>query len=325
MENLYHYGRIAQETAANTDPFGCSLAAVNLPRGEILQRQLKTDPDQSYYLYIPFNAGSSPKLFVSVHGISRNAGEHARYFTGLAERHGVVVVSPLFTKLRFPDYQRLGHQGRGLRADQMLDRIVDEVGWLTFADNSRLYLFGYSGGGQFVHRYAMAHPGRVAGVAIGAAGWYTFPDFDCRYPRGTGSSRKLPDIGFDPDKFLRIPACVLVGERDNRTDPSLNQSGPINEQQGCNRLQRGRRWIEAMQQAARSHGLTTPYRFHVLPKAGHSFQRCMLRGAMGDIASQFLFEPWRPGLLQAKRFSPECTSQLQGMLSPSHHNAAIFA
>jgi len=318
MENLYHYDRIAPGVAAKTDLFGCPLAAVDLPRGEILQRQLKTDPDQIYYLYIPVNAGSSPKLFVSVHGISRNAGECARYFTDLADLYGVVVVSPLFTKLRFPYYQRLGRQDQGLRADRMLDLIVEEVGWLTTADNSRMYLFGYSGGGQFVHRYAMTHPGRVAGIALGAAGWYTFPDPDCRYPRGTGSSRKLPDIGFDPDKFLRIPACVLVGERDNRTDSSLNQSGRINEQQGCNRLQRGRRWIEAMQQAARSRGLTTPYRFHVLPKAGHSFRRCMLRGAMGNIVFKFLLEPLWSDQLQAKRFCPESTALLQGTPCSSH-------
>lgn len=261
------------------------------PQGTVVLRQLGEDPGQLYFLYRPRSMACTTRVFVSIHGISRNAREHAIRFKKLAERYGTVIVAPLFHYSRFPDYQRLGLSGRGLRADLALERIIAEAEQLTGADGRRLlYLFGYSGGGQFVHRYAMLHPERVARVAIGAAGWYTFPDPGRRYPRGLRPRTGLGDLRLIPGEFLSIPACVLVGERDQRLDPELNQSPRINRQQGLTRLERGRRWTEAMRGAARAHGMNTPYSFHVLPGSGHSFTQCMKRGKMGRLIFRFLFD-----------------------------------
>jgi pimeloyl-ACP methyl ester carboxylesterase len=117
------------------------------------------------------------------------AKDHALKFASFAERYGVVLVAPLFPKDRFGDYQRLGRNGRGERADQALNRILTEVGFLTGANIDKLYMFGYSGGGQFVHRYAMAYPQRTARIVVAAAGWYTFPDSAVNYPRISVSIR----------------------------------------------------------------------------------------------------------------------------------------
>jgi pimeloyl-ACP methyl ester carboxylesterase len=159
-----------------------------------------------------------------------------------------------------------------------------------------LYLFGYSGGGQFVHRYTLAHPERVAAVAIGAAGWYTFPDESQDYPWGIRETAALPGARFDPESFLRVPACVLVGENDTRRDRELNQSHRLDRQQGQTRLERGRRWVDAMRAAARARGLDTAYRFEVLPDSAHSFTRSDRHGKITARAFRCLFSapPARP-------------------------------
>lgn len=261
----------------------------SLARGVVLQRVLERDPRQAYFLYVPRRGGINAKIFVSVHGISRNADEHARLFAPFAEQHGVVLIAPYFPAGRFSDYQRLGRTGKSKRADLALQKIVDEVATLTGAQAHRLYLFGYSGGAQFAHRYMLAHPERVARVALGAAGWYTFPDANIKYPKGIQASRDLPQVQFDASRFLTIPVCVLVGEHDRQRDGLLNKSPRIDLLQGETRLERGRRWTDAMIRQSRTLGLETPYVFRVLPRSAHSFARSMRRGGMGEQVFDFLF------------------------------------
>lgn len=260
-----------------------------LERGVVLQRTLRTDTRQKYFLYVPQRGGNSAKIFVTVHGISRNAMEHARKFSVFAEKFGVVMIAPYFPSEDFPDYQRLGRKGK--RADIMLNEIVSEVSELTAASARKLYLFGYSGGAQFVHRYMLAYPDRVAKAVLGAPGWYTFPNPTLKYPQGIRESRSLPQIQFDPSKFLNIPVCVLVGEKDNQRDAELNQSPQIDILQGRTRIERGQRWVDEMIFQARTQGLSTIYAFHLLPNSPHSFSMSMRHGGMGEKTFDFLFSP----------------------------------
>lgn len=258
-----------------------------IERGVVLQRTLQTDDHQKYLLYVPRRGGDSAKIFVTVHGISRNVTEHARKFSSYAEKFGVVMIAPYFPADRFPDYQRLGLKGK--RADKVLNEIVSEVANLTGASTHKLYLFGYSGGAQFVHRYMLAYPERVAKIVLGASGWYTFPNSTLKYPRGIQESQSLPQIQFDPGQFLNIPVCVLVGEKDNQRDAELNKSPQIDRLQGVTRIERGRRWVEEMIYQARTRGLPTAYAFHLLPNSPHSFSISMRRGGMGEKTFNFLF------------------------------------
>lgn len=258
--------------------------------GVVSQRSLGGDAGGlRYFLYVPQRGGANAPVFVTVHGISRNAREHAERFAPFAERYGVVLIAPYFAHDRFPDYQRLGRKGRGERADVALNQVVDEVGRLTAAQTGKLFLFGYSGGAQFVHRYTLVYPQRVAKVVLGAPGWYTFPDPAVKYPKGIAPTKSLPGITFDPARFLAIPTCVLVGERDVRQDVALNKSAKIAEQQGFTRLERGAHWVAAMTHAAAAQGLNTSYTFRTLPRSRHSFVQSMKRGGMGDMVFNCLF------------------------------------
>ena len=260
-----------------------------LPTGTVLTRSLQIRAEQRYFLYLPRNKRLEDcPVFVSVHGISRNAKNHARFFAKFADQYGVVLVAPLFDKALHPRYQRFGFDG--LRSDIMLQLICAEVAQLTNADISQLYMFGYSGGGQFVHRYAMAYPEQVASLVIGAAGWYTFPNPSRAFPYGIQAHRKLQDLHFDLEKFLHIPATVLVGERDTERDEALRKTQRLDREQGSSRFIRGQRWIAAMQDAAEARGINTRYQFESLPESDHSFSRCVRRGGLCGKVFQNLFD-----------------------------------
>ena len=110
---------------------------------------------------MPRNPAPDTPVVVAIHGISRNALDHFNAFADLARSRQAILVAPLFEAAAFPDYQRLGREGRGERADLALMALIDSV--LSSHDLPRSessHLFGHSGGAQFVHRFVMAHPER---------------------------------------------------------------------------------------------------------------------------------------------------------------------
>ncbi len=266
-----------------------SLLQEKLPRGRVLYKTLAKDYRQFYYLYLPRAKYSRTSLLVSIHGIKRMANEHIDAFAIFAERYGVALVVPVFPADRFSDYQRLGVSKKSLRADRTLHDILEEVSVLTAINTDQLFMFGYSGGGQFVHRYAMAYPERVNRIVVAAPGWYTFPDLSLKYPYGIASTRKISGRAFEPARFLTVPSCVVVGEKDIHRDSELRKGKNIDKQQGRNRLERGKSWIRVMSKYAETYHLDTEFDFKVLPASGHSFINCIQHGGMGEIVFNFLF------------------------------------
>lgn len=257
--------------------------------GAVAECRLAGDPAQTYYVCVPRGLRVDAPVLVCVHGISRNAEEHMRHFAPLAQEHGVVLVAPLFPQATFPDYQRLGRAGRGRRADLALRGILEEVRRRAGVTLDGIHLFGHSGGAQFVHRYVMANPAEVRHFVVSAAGWYTHPDPDRPFPSGIGPTPRLPDLHFDPDAFLGVAGCVLVGERDVRRDRSLRTVPPVDAAQGRTRLERARRWAEAMNREAARSGLPPPIDLHVLPSAGHRFADMATRGGAPERVFACLF------------------------------------
>jgi len=257
--------------------------------GETLLRALEGGPEIEYHLYVPKRGGRGARVLVTVHGIAEQASLHMAHLQGLAEAAGVVLVAPMFAKPGFRDYQRLGRAGSGERADHALDRVIAEIGRLTHAITGRIFLFGFSGGGQFVHRYAMAHPERVVAAVAVASGWYTFPDPGRPYPYGTRATKKLTGVRFEPEAFLRVPILVAVGDADCVRDRSLRQTESVDLQQGRTRVERAKRWVEAMAESARAHGLPPAVRLLEFPGVRHSFVECVEKGRLGEIVFADLF------------------------------------
>jgi poly(3-hydroxybutyrate) depolymerase len=250
-------------------------------RKRLQRRVLLADPSQEYLVYVPSTGGDHAPLVVSVHGISRNADQHARLLSTYSEMYGAVLVAPIFSVEQHPDYQRLGRVGRGKRADLALNMIVAEVATMTGAAAEKFHLFGFSGGAQFVHRYVMANPHRVAGAVMAAAGWYTFPDATRRFPYGTRMTKKLPSVRFDAEEFLSVPMTVMVGADDD-SQSGLRRSARLDREQGVTRVERARRWVEAMKASAAAHHLESMVSYEEIENCNHSFKRSILRGGLGD-------------------------------------------
>ncbi len=259
-------------------------------RKRLLRRVLQADPAQEYLLYVPESHAAEPPLFVSAHGVSRNADEHARLLSVYCEMHGAVLVAPYFSVERYPDYQRLGRAGHGKRADVALDMIVAEVAALTGASAQQFYLFGFSGGAQFAHRYVMAHPHRILAAALASAGWYTLPDHTRRFPYGTRTSHKLPGVRFDAEEYLQVPMRVMVGAEDDGTK-GLRRTARLDREQGGSRIERARTWVGAMQAAAAAHHLESMVSYEEVENCDHSFRRSILRSGLGDRVFEWMFGP----------------------------------
>lgn len=257
--------------------------------GEIEKRVAPGKPGIDYYLYVPSSVRTELPILVTVHGISRNALEHVEAFVETAERRGVILVAPYFDKESFSDFQRLGRTGRGARADEALRRILDDVASVASVDAGRFLIYGHSGGGQFAHRYAMAHPNEVARYAISAPGWYTLPDLNEKFPYGMKSVRSLPDVTFVADEFLRIPGCTLVGEQDTERDEALNKARRLDVSQGRNRVERAQSWVANMVTAARWRGFDTPFTLKLLPRSGHDFTDMVRKGHLVEEVGRCLF------------------------------------
>jgi pimeloyl-ACP methyl ester carboxylesterase len=244
--------------------------------------------DLPFALHASATARGGPCL-VAVHGISRNDDEILEHFAPIADRYGAVLVVPRFGAERFPDYQRLGRHGP--EADRALLRLLDRLEAGGVIGPGRVRLFGHSGGAQFVHRFVMAHPERVARYVASAAGWYTLPDPSLAFPDGIGRCAQRPDLAFHPDAFLAVPGHVLVGMRDVSAGPSLRRSGTLDAAQGGTRLERARHFVAVMSRAAEARGLAPPLRLSTIADAAHRFRRLAHRSGIVALTGAALFEP----------------------------------
>lgn len=260
----------------------------SLPRGRVVLRALTSDPIQEYLLYAPHSAAAGAPVMVSVHGVSRNAAKHSVMFSPACDAHGVVMVAPVFRKELHEDYQRLGRRGRGHRVDLLLHKMLGEVASVTGADVTRLHLFGFSGGAQFAHRYAMVHPHRVARAVVAAAGWYTFPDHRERFPYGIRSTSTLRGVTFNPEEFLRVPIDVLIGALDTSLDKVRSTARTV-AQQGTTRLDRARNWVAAMRAASAAFGMESRVTLTEVPGVGHSFSAFCEQGKLVELVRRSLF------------------------------------
>lgn len=268
---------------------GKSPSRWTLPRGRILLRALRSDPTQEYLVYVPHSAAPGAPVLVAVHGISRNVHEQTVVFSPLCEEHGAVLVAPVFTEDQHRDYQRLGRRHRAHhRVDLLLHRFLAEAGTLSGADVAQILLFGFSAGAQFAHRYAMAHPDRVARAVVAASGWYTFPDHGRKYPYGIRPGRSLEAVQFNPERFLRVPVEVVVGGSDIGAS-NLRRSERLDAQQGANRVERARNWVAAMRDAAAAYGLKPNVSLTEVPDIDHSFTVFCERGGLVELVGRSLF------------------------------------
>ncbi|KAJ5650392.1 uncharacterized protein N7484_004115 [Penicillium longicatenatum] len=177
----------------------------------------------SYYLYVPQNYYKlkTLSLMVLIHSSSRNASELRKQFTEFAEKISCIILAPLFPLERDDPYNSEGYKVikyNDLRCDQILLSMADEVGArYRRLDMERFLMFGFSGGAQFVHRFAYMYPQRLRAIACGAPGSQTLPDVTRPYPEGVKEMEQIFGIKMQWHQLCSIPSFFIVGEADTDT------------------------------------------------------------------------------------------------------------
>ncbi len=241
-----------------------------------------------YFIYVPRSATTNSPLLVTIHGIERMALQHAVRFSALAEKHGFIVLAPMFSKARIPRYQRLERGPDGDCPAAALELTADHVQRAIGLAPVPLRLFGYSGGAQFAMRYTMVGSLPVARLALAAPGWFTMPDTQHAFPYGLGDAPVLEGRVADLDRLLSIPVLLTVGADDTRRDRSLNRNALVEASQGKTRLERAHRWYDAITVAVRARGMTLLTQLKLLPGAGHDFNDNMQSHGLGEMIVDWL-------------------------------------
>ena len=95
---------------------------------------------------------------------------------------------------------------------QMLQEVSDTWGCI---DISKFSLTGFSGGGQFAHRFFYLHPDRMRSVSIGAPGNATLLDDTQPWPLGI---KDVPDLfggaSISAEQLSKVPVQLFVGSAD---------------------------------------------------------------------------------------------------------------
>lgn len=217
----------------------------------------RKDPRFSYCFHVPRRAASGARrpLVVAVHGSYRVAESYRDAFADLAEELGAVVMAPLFP---------CGVEGEGdtesykfcvtakTRFDLALLAMVEELGerFDGMLDTSRFALFGYSGGGQFVHRFAYLHAERLAALSVGAPGKVTLMDEDLPWWKGLAGLAETAGRPLALDALRALPVQLVIGGDDRDEADVATQPGSPHWMEGINDA--GRNRIALMESLSRS-------------------------------------------------------------------------
>lgn len=193
----------------------------------------RSDQRFSYCLYVPSDYDEDGEatypLAVVVHGTGRAAQRCRDELAAFGERHGCIVLAPLFPcGIIEPgdreNYKLIGF--RDVRFDLVLLDMLEEARQKYRIDAARFLLHGFSGGGHFAHRFFYLHPDRLLGVSIGAPGMITLIDPSTPWWLGTGDLRERFGVPLRLDEMRKVPVQMVIGGDDTATWEINNRDSP---------------------------------------------------------------------------------------------------
>lgn len=226
----------------------------------------------SYCLYIP--RGYSEKeartypLFVVVHGSLRNAESYRDWLIDFAEEHQVVILCPLFPSgIIEPgegnNYKEIEY--KGIRYDLIVLKMVEEASRVYRLQSEKFMLYGFSGGGQFSHRFFLLHPERLLAVSVGAPGSVTVLDPEQPWWIGIKDTVDKFGITINVEELRKVPVHLVVGGDDNEPlgEYDRRRGMPGGDRAGINRIEK----METLRRSLESHGV--PVTHEIVPGLGH--------------------------------------------------------
>jgi len=257
-------------------PVGVSVESVDID-GEAIEVQ--------YYKPARYDGGP---LLVSFHGLSRNATGYLDAAKPIADRHGMLVVAPLFDTKRFPylRYQALGItrvprkvttgsipiEPRQNWTSAIIFKLIDHVRGREGRGELDYYLLGHSAGAQIANRIAAFAPHQARRIVMANPSSYVWPSRNSRFPYGFGD---LPsDMSDDAalQRYLAQPMTLLLGTADTNVTPDLDVL-PQAMRQGSMRYERGMNAFRAARTLAQEKGWAFNWRLIEVPNVGHDAKR----------------------------------------------------
>jgi poly(3-hydroxybutyrate) depolymerase len=231
--------------------------------------------------YRPETHTPEKPVVIVQHGMNRNGEDYCRAWIPTAARCGLLVVAISFPQASWPgpDVYNMGNvrekNGTVRPRENWSQAIPGRVFSLLRASGvtirERVYLWGHSAGGQFVHRLMATQPHYIF-EAVGAAnaGWYSVPTLNLPYPEGLGGIGLTRD---DVAKLLAYPMIIFAGDLDTETAADNLPKHEAAMAQGPHRFARAHTYLARGQSEAAKLGVACNWRLVVAPGIGHEGMR----------------------------------------------------
>jgi hypothetical protein len=268
---------------------------------------LQADPRFSYAAFIPDEhySHSSKLPLLAIHGTRRRISSHIEAWRAFAIRNKCAVLAPLFPALicgptdvdsyhflgRVPvdaarerllrgvvdvpsllDYE--GRDGGEVKHDLVLLQMLNEVAirWPGI-ETRKIFLAGFSGGGQFAQRFMYLYPERLCAVSVGAPGDATGLDYGKNWPRGVKDVDSIFGKGVDVEALKRVPILASVGGDDHGSDVKnakrALQVGGAGDGEEVSRTR-----VERLQGTVKEwKGMGLDVEFEIVPGVGHEMEK----------------------------------------------------
>jgi pimeloyl-ACP methyl ester carboxylesterase len=148
----------------------------------------------------------------------------------LAEELGCVLLAPFFPAALTEDEETHNYiflHYREICFDEILLSMVEEARKQFNLSVGKFWLAGFSGGAQFVNRFAYLHASRLAGVSIAAPGMITSLDTGQQWFAGIGGVEDHLGKQVDWAGMRQMTVHVAVGSNDTRPEVTIPQVSPL--------------------------------------------------------------------------------------------------
>ncbi len=287
--------------------------------GSFLLKAGLAHPDKPIFVFYhkPASFGPDSPILLVIPGAGRNGWAYRDAWIDASETHNVLVLAPYYGAEQY-DFAAY-HMG-GVISDFELRNVElepdgsapsryylndedivfepnnDQDEWI-FRDFDLIFrhavaatgsrqdsydIFGHSAGGQILHRLTIFKPdSNVRRIIAANSGIYTLPIRELSLPFGLGGTEiSDEDLAMSFSKNLVL---LLGGTDDENETRGTMLHTPLADQQGPDRLSRGRYFYRESQQAAESMGAAFNWRLKVVEGVGHDFR------SMGEAAAEYLY------------------------------------
>ena len=186
---------------------------------------------------MPPTVGAATTILVAQHGTGRAMFDMRNAFGEFGRYNDCLVLAPLFPVGPLGDGNSDGFKyirEGDIRYDLVLLGMIDEVAGRYGVNADKVFLYGYSGGGHFAHRFFYLHPDRLRAVSIGAPGSVTLPDETHDYWVGCRNLEALFGTRLDVAAMRQVPVHQVVGGADRETWEITHRQGGRNWMEGAN-------------------------------------------------------------------------------------------